>query len=91
MGDMMRRAKRASQEAATIVNYLLDREMRRRGITSDSALADALRTSQPNISRWRRGQIGLAARLLLPMMAAAPLPSVDPPAAPSSEVVATEA
>ena len=52
----------------TSVNSALDRVRLEKRLTSDSSLADELGVSDLTIYRWRHGQIGKAARVLIPII-----------------------
>ena len=56
------------EQITAMINSLLNRTMRRLELKTDAELADILATSQPNLSRWRRGlALGKAVRTLLPL------------------------
>lgn len=54
-----------------IIRHALTYERERRGLSTDRALADELGIDPVTLWRWTQGEIGRAAEILVPIVAAA--------------------
>jgi transcriptional regulator with XRE-family HTH domain len=68
---------KTNKETASLVNQILDQLANAEGLTTERELARRIGVTEMSIFRWRRGEIGKAARLLLPLAI-----GQQPPAAP---------
>lgn len=68
--------------AAILVNEALDQLMRRRNI-SVAALAAELDVDPATIWRWRQGDLGKAASILIPLVVSEKVNSSDPEKVPA--------
>jgi ribosome-binding protein aMBF1 (putative translation factor) len=55
-------------ETIELLNTILDTIRQEHGLTSDEALRQHLKVSDLTIYRWRRGEMGKSARVLIPLI-----------------------
>lgn len=58
----------AVDQTTHLINILFDQLKQAHGLRSDAQLAKHIGTTGMNIGRWRRGEVGIALRIVAPLL-----------------------